>query len=225
MTARNLPTLGPRLVLDLAMALLFVASLGYRMTGAEAHEWLGTLLCSLFVVHMGINWRGYRNILKGGYTLRRRINTALNLLLPAVMLVLCVSGIMNSRHVFDFLELNGGMAARRLHSFAAYWGIVLIGVHTGIHWTRVLGTVKKLAGLKEENASTTRALCGAALMAAVYGLWASFDRAMGSKLFLGFSFDFWDSSRPKILFYIDNLAIMALYIAATHYALKTVTTK
>jgi hypothetical protein len=117
------------------------------------------------------------------------------------------------------------MAIRQIHSFAAYWGIVLAGVHTGMHWTRVLGTVKRLAGLRQESALTTRVLRGTALMAAVYGIWASFDRAMGSKLFLGFSFDFWDSGRPEILFYANNLAIMALYATATHYALKAVTTK
>jgi hypothetical protein len=149
----------------------------------------------------------------------------LNLLLPAAMLALCASGVMNSRHVFGFLELNGGMAIRQIHSFAAYWGIVIIGIHTGMHWTRVLGTVKKLAGLRQESALTARVLRVTALMASVYGIWASFDRAMGSKLFLGFSFDFWDSGRPEILFYINNLAIMALYVMATHYALKAATTK
>jgi hypothetical protein len=91
--------MGPRLALDLAMALLFVASLGFRTTGAAAHEWLGVILCSLFIVHRVINWRGYRNIPRGRYSFRRCINTVLNLLLPAAMLALCASGVMNSHHV------------------------------------------------------------------------------------------------------------------------------
>jgi hypothetical protein len=225
MTARNSPPMrtgiGARLALDLAMALLFVASLGFRTTGAKVHEWLGVVLCSLFVVHMRINWRWYRNILKGGNTFRRYVNVVLNLLLPVTMLVLFVSGVMNSRHVFGFLEPSGGMAIRQVHSFAAYWGIVLIGVHTGMHWTMVIGTVKKLFGLRQEKAWVTLVLRGAAFMIAVYGIWASFDRAMGSKLFLGFSFDFWYPGRPEILFYTHNLAVLALYITVTHYALKS----
>jgi hypothetical protein len=59
-----------------------------------------------------------------------------------------------------------------------------------------------------------------AVVIAVYGLYASFDRDMGSKLFLGYSFDYWDLERPAILFFAGNLAIMGLYVFVTHYALK-----
>jgi hypothetical protein len=43
---------------------------------------------------------------------------------------------------------------------------------------------------------------------------------MGSKLFLGYSFDYWNPERPMILFFTSNLAIMGVYIFVTHYALK-----
>jgi phosphotransferase system glucose/maltose/N-acetylglucosamine-specific IIC component len=43
---------------------------------------------------------------------------------------------------------------------------------------------------------------------------------MFSKLFLGFSFDYWPEERPAILFFIITLSIMAVYIFATYYALK-----
>jgi hypothetical protein len=214
------PSIGLKLALDLAMVLLFIASLGFRTIGAVAHEWLGVSLFSLLIVHTIINWRWYRNIPNGKYAFRRCVNTVLNLLLPAVMLTLCVSGVMNSRHVFGFLGLNGGMAVRQIHSLAAYWGIALIGVHAGMHWAMVLGAVKKMAGVTRAGAMSTAALRAVALLMSAYGIWASFDRAMGSKLFLGFSFDFWDADRPEILFYANNLAIMALYISITHYTLK-----
>jgi hypothetical protein len=45
---------------------------------------------------------------------------------------------------------------------------------------------------------------------------------MGSKLFRGFSFDFWDPSRPAVLFFISNLAILSVYIGVTHFAMKWV---
>jgi hypothetical protein len=207
------------------MALLFIASLGFRTIGAVAHEWIGVSLCLLFIVHTLINWRWYRNIMKGNYSLRRGVNTVLNLLLPAVMATLFLSGVMNSRYVFGFLELNGGMGVRQIHSLAAYWGIVLIGVHAGMHWAMVLGAVRKMAGVRREGPLGAMTLRGTAFLMAVYGIWASFDRAMASKLFLGFSFDFWDPARPEILFYANNLAIMALYISITHYALKATSRK
>jgi hypothetical protein len=56
----------------------------------------------------------------------------------------------------------------------------------------------------------------------IYGVYASFDRGMGAKLFLGYSFDFWNSERPAVLFFSHNLAIMGVYACVTYYVLKWV---
>jgi uncharacterized membrane protein len=53
-----------------------------------------------------------------------------------------------------------------------------------------------------------------------FGVWSSFDRDMFSKLFLGFSFDYWPEERPAVLFFAVNLSIIAVYIFAAYYALK-----
>jgi hypothetical protein len=55
---------------------------------------------------------------------------------------------------------------------------------------------------------------------AVFGVWSSFDRDMFSKLFRGFSFDYWPEERPAILFFAVNLSIMAVYSFVAYYALK-----
>jgi hypothetical protein len=39
-----------------------------------------------------------------------------------------------------------------------------------------------------------------AVLIVTIGVWGSFDRDMFSKLFQGFSFDYWDLERPVILF-------------------------
>lgn len=208
-----------KLWLPLAMTLLYVAALGCRLTGAMSHEWIGLAFCVLCVLHMAVNRRWFKNIPKGRYGLRRQGNTVLNILLPITMTALCVTGILGSRHVFGFLGFNGGMDIRQLHTFAAYWGLVLLGIHTGLQWAKVLAGVRNTPGLAKLLAMKG-VKTGLLLLLVGYGVWASFDRAMGSKLFLGFSFDFWDSARPEILFYTHNLAILALYAVAAHYALK-----
>jgi type II secretory pathway component PulL len=43
---------------------------------------------------------------------------------------------------------------------------------------------------------------------------------MFSKLFLGFSFDYWPEERPAILFFAAILSIMGMYIFMVYYALK-----
>jgi hypothetical protein len=43
---------------------------------------------------------------------------------------------------------------------------------------------------------------------------------MFSKLFPGFSFDYWPVERHVILFFAVNLSILSLYTSAAYYALK-----
>lgn len=208
-----------KLWLPLAMTLLYVAALGCRLTGAVSHEWIGVAFCVLCVLHMAVNRRWFKNIPKGRYSLRRHADTVLNILLPITMTALVVTGILGSRHVFGFLNFTGGMDIRQLHTFAAYWGLMLLGIHTGLQWVKVLAGVRSIPGLAKLLAMKG-VQPGLLLLTVCYGVWASFDRAMGSKLFLGFSFDFWDSARPEILFYTHNLAILALYAVAAHYVRK-----
>lgn len=213
-------SISAKLALDLVMGLFFIVALGFRSTGGLAHELVGLAFCGLCFLHIAINWNWYRSILKGKYTIRGFLNTALNLSLPVGVIVLCVSGIMNSNQIFGFMKFKGSMDIRQMHSFVAYWGIILLGVHAGIQWAKVLAALKNKAGARHRWLHNNPLLRCMTVLVVAYGIWASFDRAMGSKLFLGFSFDFWDSSRPEILFYTHNVAIMALYIAVTHYVFK-----
>lgn len=224
MRAKHL-SISIKLTLDLLMALLFIIALGFRSTGGLAHELVGLTFCGLCALHAVINWNWYKSILKGKYTIRRFLNTAFNLSLPVGVIVLCISGVINSNHVFGFMKFKGSMDIRQLHSFIAYWGIVLLGVHAGTQRAKVLAALKDKAGARHRWLHNSLLLRCITALAVTYGIWASFDRAMGSKLFRGFSFDFWDSSHPEILFYTHNVAIMALYVVITHYTFRIFTRK
>lgn len=206
------PKPGIRLGVDGAMILLFVTSLAFRATGRQVHEWGGTALCTLFIVHNIWNWRWYRNFFSGRYTCRRAVNAITNLSLVAAMTVLCVCGILNSRHTFGFSHFIDGENVRQIHSLAAYWGLVLIGFHTGLHWDMIIGTAGKAFPRGGGGKIPALLLKPAAALFVAVGVWASFDRDMGSKLFLGFSFDFWDPERPLMLFYACNLSILGVYV-------------
>jgi cytochrome b561 len=221
MVAGRLPqTMAIKLSIDLVMTLFFIASLAFRITGDTLHEWLGIALCALFVVHGLINWRWFRNVLRGRYRFRRTLNTAINLSLLLAMLLLAVCGMANSRHALGFLQLPGSMEFRRIHSFTAYWGLALIGIHAGMHWTTVINAARKMAGMSGESRFRKTLLRILAAVILGFGVWASYDRDMGSKLFRGFSFDFWDPSRPAALFFVSNLAILGLYAGVTHFCMK-----
>lgn len=210
-----------KLTLDLVMAVLFMVCMGFRLTVETTHEWAGIVLFTLLSLHAWFNWSWYRNLFKGKYTFRRVVNTVVNLCLVGLIVLLLIGGLMNA-HLLKFLELKGGMQFREWHTFAAYWSLVLVGIHIGMHWSMITGTIRKWTGntLGGPGIVLSLRLLGVALV--VFGVWASFDREMGSKLFLGFGFDYWNPERPAALFYISTFSVMALYVFITHCALRLV---
>jgi hypothetical protein len=54
----------------------------------------------------------------------------------------------------------------------------------------------------------------------IFGVWSFLDRDMFSKLFLGFSFDYWPEERPAFLFFVETLSIMAVYVFVTYYLIR-----
>jgi hypothetical protein len=112
------------------------------------------------------------------------------------------------------------MTLRQIHTTAAYWGLIIIAVHTGLHWGMILNAFRKMANISGENHTRKTILRVIALAFISFGVWSSFDRDMLSKLFLGFSFGYWPEERPAFLFFVVNLSIMGIYVSITYYALK-----
>jgi len=202
-----------RVVIDIAMTILLIAAHAYRIVGNVAHEWIGVSVFVLFIAHNAINFHWYKNIGKGAYTARRVIMTTVNALLALTMATLFVTGFIQSRVILSFLNLSGSMLLRQIHTTAAYWGLPLIGVHIGLHW----GMFTKFISKDRIIIFILRIL---AFLFAVFGVWSSFYRDMFSKLFLGFSFDYWSEERPAVLFFVVTLSIMAVYVFMAYYTLK-----
>jgi hypothetical protein len=208
-----------RLIIDLAFTLLLLLAFAYRVTGDAAHEWIGLALCAVCIAHNALNRKWWTRIFSGAYTLRRGVMTAVNLLLAFAMAALVITGLLHSRAVLAFLRLPGDMMIRLIHTTTAYWCIPLIGVHIGLHWGMIIKAFRKMLGINGENRIRKIAARIAALVFASFGVWSSFDRDMFSKLFLGFSFDYWPEERPAALFFLCNISIMGVYVFVTYYAL------
>ena len=170
-----------KLLINLLMAACIVTMLAFRLTGGELHEWMGVGLYVLFVIHCILNRNWFSIWNKGRYRFRRAMSSTVNVMLIICMVIVCVTGLMNSRFVLGFLELGGEMAARQIHSFSGYWGMVLVGIHAGIHWRKILVVICKIKRL-DQNGIRWRGLRIAALIIASYGAWAFFDRDMGVNL-------------------------------------------
>lgn len=208
-----------KLILDAAMTLGLLFQMGYQFWGDTAHEWVGAGMFLLFIAHHILNWKWYQALFHGRYTPVRVFGLVVNLLVFLAMVGLMVSGVMLSREVFAFLPISGGMSfARLLHLGASHWGFVLMALHLGLHWKIVLGQFQQGKKGKRPARIAVLAVLGAGV--AVCGLSAFVRRQLPSYLFLQTQFAFFDFSEPVILFYLDYLAIMGLFIWLAHYFTK-----
>ena len=219
--------LAARLIIDFLMTLLLLSAFDYRIAREAPHEWIGISIGVLFILHNVINLRWYKatlplmlDIFKGKYHFKRVIVTIVNLLLLVTMATLIISGLLQSRSVLAFLHLPGGMFLRQIHTTAAYWGLLLIAVHVGLHWEMIMNVFGKMFKITEKSITRKIILRTITALIIACGVWASFDRDIFSKLFHGVTFDFWNPERPVILFYIANLSIMGMYVFLTYYLLK-----
>lgn len=204
-----------KITIDILMTVLLLFLMAYSMVGEKAHEWLGIGMFALFILHHVMNNAWSRNLLKGKYTPFRILQTVLVVLAVVSMLGSMISGIVLSRHVFSFLPITGGQWwARTVHMLSAYWGFVFVSLHLGLHWNIIIGMVKRV--LYKSSAVRTWVVRATGLSIAGYGVCAFIKRQIGNYMFLRIQFVFFDYNEELILFLLDYMAIMGLFVFIGH---------
>lgn len=122
-----------RIAVDALITVLLLCMFAVPWTGVLRHERLGIVLFALLILHNALNFRWYKSLFTGPYNARRTLWAAVNLLLLAAFILTAVSGVMISQHVFGFLDLHGSLLWRKIHLGASYWGLLLTGMHAGLH--------------------------------------------------------------------------------------------
>jgi hypothetical protein len=209
-----------RLTLDLAMTIMMLVSIAYQLTGNTVHELVGILISVLLIVHSILNWRWYVNLRKGRHHPRRLVSIMVNLLLLTVTTSLIVSGIINSHIIFSFLKIRLNVSTRQFHALAAYWFLIFMSIHLGMHWKMIMADVRKMAGLTETSRISTFFLRTLSALIVIHGINSSFERNIFSKLTAYYSFDYWDFNKSVTGFFAQYLSIMSIYICLAYYALR-----
>lgn len=200
-----------KISVDVLMTVLFLAQMAYHITGNSLHEWLGTILFALFVLHHILNLNWYKTLFKGKYSAVRILMTTINVLLFAAMVGMMISGIMLSREVFSFLNLRAGMFGRRLHMISTSWGYLFMSAHIGLHFGMIAGIFKKKIKFQNKWLGMTGRISAALLSA--YGIYAFITRQLADRMFLLMEYAFFDYEEPALFFFGDYLCILILFAA------------
>ncbi len=212
-----------KITVDILMTVALLLLMAYSLVcgsnpavGEAVHEWLGTGMFALVVLHHILNRKWIGSVLKGKYTPYRIVQTTLAVLVLLAMCGSMVSGILLSRTVFLFLGIRGGQAAAQtLHMLSAYWGFVFLSLHLGLHWSGIMSMARRHT--KKSSKVCKWALRTIAALIAVYGAYAFVKRDFGNYMLLRYHFVFLDFEEPLGVFLLDYVAIMGLFVYVGYY--------
>lgn len=207
-----------RLFLPTGMATLLVLSLAYWWLDNSPHEIFGTLLFGLLALHLSINRGWFLKLRIGRYDARRWAVVAIHTWLALNIAVLFVTSVLISRSVLSFIQLTDNISVIELHWFSAYWVVMIVAVHLGTHWARVMAAAGTLFRLSPSRlrAGLFRFL---ALILLVFGAWSFVVLGVSTKLMFGYSLDFWDFTTSVTPFFAHWTAVVAGAAVLSYYAM------
>ena len=192
-------------IADILMIAALPVLMAYSLAGEQLHEIVGSAMFVIFVTHHILNRKAMAAMFKGKQTPARIVNTALNIILFAVMILLPVSGIVLSKYLYTFLPTGGLSAiARTVHLLLSYWGFVLMSLHLGLHMDVWLGRLKK-------KKAVFIPLCIVLTGTAAYGVYAFVVNRHYEYMILKTQFVFFDFDKPLVLTFAEYLSIIVLF--------------
>lgn len=204
-----------KICVDLLMTALLLCLMAYQIIGQELHEWFGTGMLVLFLLHNALNIKWYGHLFKGKYTPLRIVQMIVNLGVFTTILCLGFSGIVLSRHVFSFVQGGPMATARTMHLAASYWGFVLMSLHAGLHRGMILGMARKLKKKKSQISVWILRLVSLAI--AGYGIFCFISADIPSYMFLKNQFVFFDFEQSVVSVFAEYAAMMGFWIFTGHY--------
>ena len=192
-------------ILDIMMIAALPVLMAYSLVGETLHEIVGSTMLVIFITHHILSRKSTAAMFKGKQTPVRIVNTTLNIILFAVMILLPVSGIVMSKHLYTFLPTDGLSAiARTAHLLLSYWGFALLSLHLGLHTDIWLNRLKK-------KKAAFIPLAVVLTLIAAYGVYAFISNHLYEYMFLQMQFVFFDFDKPLILTFGEHLSMIVLF--------------
>ncbi len=131
--------------IDIAIFITFIIGMVPRFGSIAVHEWLTLALIVVLIVHLLLHWDWIITVTKrlfGQLPSKQRINYILNVLLFIDMIMIMLSGIMISEVALPLwgILIPRNFFWRGAHSLSSNLGVVILGIHVGLHWQWIVNT-------------------------------------------------------------------------------------
>lgn len=196
----------PRLVVDSLLALLLPVLVSFVLTGRLVHEWLALGMMTVLALHHVINSYWVKKLCRGRYDATRTIGTVVNVLMLLDVLVLSATGALLSKYALGWLGLKPYRPpyCHAIHIAAAYWGLILMGLHIGLHTPWIVGVLRLRKRPRLRLAC--RFLC---LVIAAYGVYAFVGQRVGD--YLTAASHFVNCETSPLLFMLETCTMVVLF--------------
>ena len=219
------------------MTLVSIVLMGgnYLFPADIVHEILGVALFVLWAIHIFLNRRWYGAIFKGKYNPYRIMQTVINCCILICTIILMISGIILSNHLFTFLNIQSGLGfARIAHLLASHWYYLFMSLHIGLHVGVIANKMRHPAPINCHpelvSGSSTNEMPKQVrhdklhkiipriilVLVCAYGLYAFIARGVWKYLILRQQFFFFDLERGYVLFVLDYISIIILFSTILH---------
>lgn len=207
-----------RVLVDISMLVIVLLLMCYHSMENIWHEVLGVSLFVVFILHNYLNWFWYRSLLKFRFSVEFLSRVIVNLLLAIIMLVMIVNSVFISHSVFDFIPAESSLFVNKIHLFCAYWLLIIMSVHIGLHGKWIQGLLKKI----HLSGMLVKALLHLiAVSSMIDGALLFMEKGIASKLIMLDAFGNW-SADSAIWSNFRNYFIIVLGISCfTSYLMRT----
>ena len=209
-----------KIVIGVAMYVVFLLLMGQHLIYGSDHEWLGLTLFVLFFVHTALNYRWYLALFKGKYTPVRILQTAVDVLLLAAMILCIYSSMKISGTVFEWMDLSGTALGRKLHLITTAWSFVLMSCHVGLHWSSVVALGRKIRMPAKAKNVVTWILRVLVIAVSAFGVYIFIGRKFYEEMFLLTMYKWYNYNTHVFPYLIQSAAMSAVFIALFYYVKK-----
>ena len=195
-----------RIWLDMVLIGNLVFLMAYPLFDMRWHILAGLAFFLLLAYHHWLNRRWGKSLSKGRWTGKRMAETAVNLALAIVFLMLLYSGLYFMQRNISLHWLPGSMAqARAIHLWAAYAGFLLAAIHLGLHGQMGISLARRWTG---GTIWMQKGMSFCLMAVAAYSVWVVIHRQWSDYLLLRTHFMFFDFAETPLFFFMDHMAIL-----------------
>ena len=144
-----------KILIDCLMIILLLLITNTSITGVLIHELLGVLITIVFMVHLYLNWKSIKIIVKkflnNDLSIEIKTNLIIDLFLFILFIIIIISGILISKNLFTFMNINYNINIYYIHLYGTYIAIIILLLHIIKHIKIINIYIKKITNNKNEK--------------------------------------------------------------------------